>query len=38
MNCDNTFILVDLDAIETNFDAIQKKAGVPVMAIIKADA
>ena len=38
MNCDNTFVLVDLDAIEANYDAIQKKAGVPVMAIIKADA
>ena len=38
MNFDNTWVEVDLDAIERNFDAIREKAGVPVMAIIKADA
>ena len=38
MNFDNTRVKIDLDAIELNFDAIRKKAGVPVMAIIKADA
>jgi len=38
VNCDNTSVLVDLDAIEANYDEIQKKAGVPVMAIVKADA
>ena len=38
MNFDSTRVKIDLDAIELNFDAIRKKAGVPVMAIIKADA
>ena len=35
---DNTYVTVDLDMIEKNIDAVSKKAGVPVMAIIKADA
>ena len=38
MNFDSTRVKIDLDAIEANFNAIRKKAGVPVMAIIKADA
>ena len=38
MNFDSTRVKIDLDAISDNFDAIRKKAGVPVMAIIKADA
>ena len=38
MQYDNTYVTVDLDAIEHNIDAIQKKAGVPVMAVVKADA
>ena len=38
MNYDNTYVEIDLDAISANFDAIQKKAGVKVMAIVKADA
>ena len=38
MNYDNTYVEIDLDAISANFDAIRKKAGVQVMAIIKADA
>ena len=38
MNFDNTYVTVDLDAIAANFQAVQEKAGVPVMAIIKADA
>ena len=38
MNFDSTLVKVDLDAISANFDAIRAKAGVPVMAIIKADA
>lgn len=38
MNFDSTRVLIDLDAISDNFNAIRKKAGVPVMAIIKADA
>lgn len=35
---DNTYVTIDLDIIAANFRAIQKKAGVPVMAIVKADA
>ena len=38
MNFDSTRVKIDLDAIAANFAAIQKKAGVPVMAVIKADA
>jgi len=35
---DNTYVKIDLDAISANFDAVQKKSGVKVMAVIKADA
>ena len=38
MNFDNTRVKIDLDAIERNFRAVREKAGVPVMAVIKADA
>ena len=38
MTMDNTYLRIDLDAIRENFNAIEKKAGVPVMAIVKADA
>ena len=38
MNFDTTWAEIDLDAVSANFDAIREKAGVPVMAIIKADA
>ena len=38
MNFDNTRVKIDLDAISRNFNAIREKAGVPVMAVIKADA
>ncbi len=38
LNFDSTRVKIDLDAIASNFDAIREKAGVPVMAIIKADA
>ena len=38
MNFDSTRVKIDLDAISSNFDAIREKAGVPVMAVIKADA
>lgn len=38
MNFDNTRVKIDLDVIERNFDAVQTKAGVPVMAVVKADA
>ncbi len=38
MNFDNTRVKIDLDIIERNFDAVRAKAGVPVMAVVKADA
>ena len=38
MNFDNTFVRIDLDAIEANIDAIRSRVGVDVMAVIKADA
>ncbi len=37
-NFDNTYVKIDLDVIAANLDAVAKKAGVPVMAIVKADA
>ena len=38
MKFDNTYVTIDLDVIAANFRAIREKAGVPVMAVIKADA
>lgn len=38
MKIDTTYVSIDLDAITRNFQAISQKAGVPVMAVIKADA
>ena len=38
MKFDNTYVTIDLDVISENFRAICRKAGVPVMAIVKADA
>ena len=38
MEFDNTYVNIDLDAIWENFQAIRKKAGVAVMAVVKADA
>ena len=38
MNFDPTYVKIDLDVIDRNFAAVQKKAGVPVMAVVKADA
>ena len=38
MNFDPTYVKIDLDAIDRNFAAVQKKVGVPVMAVVKADA
>ena len=38
MKFDNTYVTIDLDIIAANFRAIREKAGVPVMAVIKADA
>ena len=34
----NTWVNIDLDAILHNFNAVQEKAGVPVCAVVKADA
>ncbi|MBE6960468.1 MAG: alanine racemase [Ruminococcaceae bacterium] len=38
MHTDNTYVNIDLDAIAENFEAVRKKAGTPVMAVVKADA
>ena len=38
MHFDNTYVKIDLDIIRANFDAVRRKVGVPVMAIVKADA
>ena len=38
MNFDSTRVKIDLDRIARNFDAVREKAGVPVMAVVKADA
>lgn len=35
---DQNYVVVDLDAIEGNILAVKGKAGVPVMAVVKADA
>ncbi len=34
----NNYVTIDLDAISANFRCICEKAGVPVMAVVKADA
>jgi alanine racemase len=38
LNFDSTYVKIDLDAIADNFAAVEQKTGVPVMAVIKADA
>lgn len=38
MEFDNTYVKIDLDIIAENFDAVCRKAGVPAMAVVKADA
>lgn len=38
MNFDNTYVKINLNAISENFAAVQEKAKVPVMAVVKADA
>ena len=38
MHFDNTYVKIDLDIIRSNFEAVARKSGVPVMAIVKADA
>lgn len=37
MEWDNSYALIDLDAIVANFRAVEQKTGVPAMAVIKAD-
>ena len=37
MRFDNNYLKIDLDVLSANFEAITKKAGVPVLAIIKAN-
>ncbi len=38
MNFDSTYVKIDLDAIADNLRAVREKTGVPVMAVVKADA
>ena len=38
MNFDSTYVKIDLDTIAANFESVRRKAGVPVMAVVKADA
>lgn len=38
MDFDSTRVVVDMDALASNMDAIREKAGVPIMAVVKADA
>ena len=38
MDFDNNHVTIDLDAVFDNFDAVCRKVGVPVMAVVKADA
>ena len=35
---DHNHVTINLDAVEANFDAVCKKCGVSVMAVVKADA
>ena len=35
---DHAYAVVNLDAIEENIRAVERRAGVPVMAVVKADA
>lgn len=34
----NTYVNIDLDAVARNFSAVCQRAGVPAMAVVKADA
>ena len=38
LNFDNTYVKIDLDAIDANIDSIRARVGTDVMAVIKADA
>ena len=38
MYLDNTVLTIDLDIIAANFEAVRQKAGISLMAVVKADA
>lgn len=38
MKFDNTHVTIDLDKIAANFAAVEQQAGVPVLAVVKANA
>ena len=38
MNCDNTYVQINLDAIRSNLRSVRAKTGTQVMAVVKADA
>ena len=38
LNFDNTYVKINLDAIAANIRQVKQKAGVQVMAVVKADA
>lgn len=38
MELSNTYVKIDLDAVVENYRLLCRKAGVPVMAVVKADA
>lgn len=38
VNFDNTYVKIDLDAVSANIRNVRQKAGVQVMAVVKADA
>ena len=38
MKIDNTYVQIDLDAIAANLEAVKRKTGVMVCAVVKADA
>ena len=38
MSFDNTYVKIDLDAIDANLDAVRSKTGANIMAVVKADA
>ncbi len=38
MDFDNNYVIIELDAIVHNIEAVRKKAGTAVMAVVKADA
>lgn len=38
MDFDSSWVVIDLDAVSANFEAVRRRAGVQVMAVVKADA